>query len=141
MHYFDHVLPRQFRFYNPTIPEGGRGWLLSIITNTRPLYHVVLSLAAFHQQSVIAHGSGVPCTASLEKLQERHVECIKILRHHLENFTIDATTSFEGCVDIMACITILIALEVSEHSRQVLEVWLTVTSSCSGATLVIGKCI
>jgi hypothetical protein len=25
MHFFDHVVPRLFRFYNPSVLEGGRG--------------------------------------------------------------------------------------------------------------------
>ena len=114
MHYFDHVLPLQFSFYSPSIFEGGRGWLLSILVRTKPLYHVVLSLAAYHQQSVLVRGSGVPCKASLAKLQERHIDCINVLRSHLEKFSREAQVkSSEDLVDIMACICFLIALEVS----------------------------
>lgn len=106
MHFFDHVLPLQFRFYNPSILEGGRGWLLSILTRTKPLYHVALSLAAYHQQSILVRGSGIPCAASLAKLQERHIECIKVLRYHLEKFPIGAqANSCEDNIEIMACIT------------------------------------
>lgn len=85
MHFFDHVLPLQFRFYNPSILEGGRGWLLLILTRTKPLYHVALSLAAYHQQSILVRGRQIPCTDSLRKLEERHIECIKELRCHSSN--------------------------------------------------------
>jgi C6 transcription factor Pro1 len=114
MHFFDHVLPLQFRFYNPSILEGGRGWLLSILTRTKPLYHVALSLAAYHQQSILVRDGGISCTASLAKLQERHIECIKVLRCHLNKFPIGTqANTCEDDIEIMACITLLIALEVS----------------------------
>jgi hypothetical protein len=113
MHFFDHVLPLQFRFYNPSVLEGGRGWFLSILTRTKPLYLVALNLAAYHQQSILVRGSRILCTASLEKLQERHIECIKVLRCHLEKFSIAAhSPSSDDCIESMACITLLIALEV-----------------------------
>jgi C6 transcription factor Pro1 len=114
MHFFDHVLPLQFRFYNPSISEGGRGWLLSILTRTKPLYHVALSLAAYHQQSILVRVNQIPCTASLRKLEERHIECIKALRCHLEQFPIGPqANTCEMNIEIMACIALLIALEVS----------------------------
>lgn len=119
MHFFDHVLPLQFRFYNPSILEGGRGWLLSILTRTKPLYHVALSLAAYHQQSILVRESGISCTDSLAKLQERHIECIKVLRYHLEKFSVRAEVDTCGdTVEIMACIALLIALEVSFASLE-----------------------
>jgi hypothetical protein len=47
MHYMDAVFPLQFRFY---IPEArGRGWLLWLLVQSRPLYHAALSLSALHQ--------------------------------------------------------------------------------------------
>lgn len=42
MHYLDHVFYIQFRFYNPTVSEPGRGWFLSLLTSTKPLYHAAL---------------------------------------------------------------------------------------------------
>ena len=88
MHFFDHVVPRLFRFYNPSVMEGGRGWLLSILIRTKPLYKMALSLSAYHQQSILIRGSGISYAVSLAKLQERQIECIIELRHHLERFPI-----------------------------------------------------
>lgn len=119
MHFFDHVLPLQFRFYNPSVLEGGRGWLLSILTRSKPLYHVALSLAAYHQQSILVRESGIPCAASLAKLQERHIECIKVLRRHLEKFPIRSeANSYEDNIEILASVTLVIALEVSHTCPQ-----------------------
>ena len=114
MHFYDHVLPRLFPFYNPSVAEGGRGWLLSILTQTKPLYQVALSLAAYHQQSVLLQGSVAGCSETLSELQERHVECIRALRSHMDKFPpgIQAN-SCEQNIEVMACITLLLVLEVS----------------------------
>jgi hypothetical protein len=114
MHFFDHVVPRLFRFYNPSVLEGGWGWLLSILIRTKPLYQVALSLSAYYQQSILIRGSGISYAASLAKLQERHIECITELRRHLERFRIGTQVkSWEENIEIMACIALLIALEVT----------------------------
>ncbi|KAH8816909.1 fungal-specific transcription factor domain-containing protein [Xylogone sp. PMI_703] len=132
MHFFDHVLPLQFRFYNPSIREGGRGWLLSILTRAKPLYHVALSLAAYHQQSVLVQGSGIECATSLAKLQERHIECIKALRCHIEALSIETqANSHEVVIEVMACITFLIALELFRGDTNDWQMHLQVASTLS----------
>ncbi|KFX96160.1 hypothetical protein O988_05448 [Pseudogymnoascus sp. VKM F-3808] len=113
MHFFDHVLPLQFRFYNPSIGEGGRGWLLSILIRTKPLYNVALSLAAYHQQSILVQDRKVQCTASLGKLKERHIECIRALRLHIEKYPVGSQgDTCQDNIETLACITLLIALEL-----------------------------
>ena len=54
MHYLDIVFPLLFRFYNPLVSEGGRGWLLTILLRTKPLFHAALSLSAYHQKKLLA---------------------------------------------------------------------------------------
>ncbi|CZR52537.1 uncharacterized protein PAC_02414 [Phialocephala subalpina] len=46
MYYLDCVFPMQFKMYNPAPSEGGRGWLLSLLLRTPPLYYMSLALAA-----------------------------------------------------------------------------------------------
>ncbi|KAF8852922.1 hypothetical protein BDZ45DRAFT_599305 [Acephala macrosclerotiorum] len=46
MYYLDCVFPMQFKMYNPAPNEGGRGWLLSLLLRTPPLYYMSLALAA-----------------------------------------------------------------------------------------------
>lgn len=99
MHFFDHVVPRLLRFYNPSVLEGGRGWLLSILIRTNRC----ISLSAYHQQSILIRGSGISCAASLAKLQERQIECITELRRHLERFRIwTQVKRWEENIEIMA---------------------------------------
>lgn len=47
MHFLDHVFTIEFPFHNRSIFSGGRGWLLSLLIRTRPLYHAVLSVNAY----------------------------------------------------------------------------------------------
>lgn len=42
MHYLDHVFYIQFRFHTPAIAKEGRGWFLSLLIRTKPLYHAAL---------------------------------------------------------------------------------------------------
>jgi hypothetical protein len=48
MHYLDNVFPLQFPMYKPSFIDGGRGWFLSLLLRTKPLYHAALALASFH---------------------------------------------------------------------------------------------
>ncbi|KAK6858018.1 hypothetical protein PG995_005717 [Apiospora arundinis] len=43
MHFLDTVFPLQYPMYDPDIIEGGRGWLLSLLLRTKPLYHAALA--------------------------------------------------------------------------------------------------
>ncbi|RFU30910.1 hypothetical protein B7463_g5417, partial [Scytalidium lignicola] len=52
MHYLDSVFPLQFSFYNTSLEEQGRGWLLYLLLQTKPLYHAACSLAAYHRQTM-----------------------------------------------------------------------------------------
>ncbi|KAE8448824.1 hypothetical protein EG329_008826 [Mollisiaceae sp. DMI_Dod_QoI] len=57
MYYLDCVFPMQFKMYNPSPLEGGRGWLLSLLLRTPPLYYMSLALAA-HCMEVLEAPNG-----------------------------------------------------------------------------------
>lgn len=78
MYYMDCVFPMQFKMYNPAPVEGGRGWLLSMLLRTPPLYYMSLALAA-HCMEVLENpdGSdeskgltGAQLTSALQNLQQ-----------------------------------------------------------------------
>jgi hypothetical protein len=78
MYYMDCVFPMQFKMYNPAPVEGGRGWLLSMLLRTPPLYYMSLALAA-HCMEVLENpdGSdegkgitGAQLTLALQNLQQ-----------------------------------------------------------------------
>lgn len=110
MHYLDHVFFIQFRFYTPSISSGGRGWLLSLLTRTKPLYHAAMSLSAFHRQSLIVLEQGHEETAHLDELQLRHNSTLNELQLFISaNST---NSAFDRNVQILACIVQLISFEV-----------------------------
>jgi hypothetical protein len=59
MHYLDIVLHLQFPFYNPPVSAGGRGWILAMLRENRPLYHAALGLASWHRSLAMREESGV----------------------------------------------------------------------------------
>lgn len=119
MHYLDHVFPLQFRFYQPSIWDGGRGWLLSTLMQTKPLYHAALSIAAYHRQSLFCPGlTDVERRCfELESLQEKHAVAIAGLRQYLEEVGPDIQNiKAVDNVKMLCCIALLISLEVSSLS-------------------------
>ncbi|KAK0844576.1 hypothetical protein LTS02_015632 [Friedmanniomyces endolithicus] len=116
MHYFDVVFPSQFPFYNPSSSEDGRGWLLLLILRTKPLYHAALSMAAYHEQlqNRDTFVSRTCKTCAVATLRNHRFLAVKELRSHLDSFRQEERAqSFEGNIEVLACIVFLILLESS----------------------------
>jgi hypothetical protein len=110
MHFFDHVVPRLFRFYNPSVLEGGRGWLLSILIRTKPLYQFICVSPTINidprKWNILR---SEPC-----KTAGTTYRMLTELRRHLERFRIGTQVKrWEENIEIMACIALLIALELT----------------------------
>ncbi|KFY98851.1 hypothetical protein V498_01179 [Pseudogymnoascus sp. VKM F-4517 (FW-2822)] len=106
MHYLDHVFPLQFPFYTPSVVAGGRGWLLSILTTTKPLYHVAISLAAYHRRYMLrcdgvskGHGQDLEC------LERQYARALSELRQYLAKLggRNEARTQVEN-IDVLSCL-------------------------------------
>jgi len=110
MHYLDHVFYIQFRFYKPAVSRG-RGWLLSLLTCTKPLYHAALSLSAFHRQSLLID-QGIVQTDSmtLRELEWHHNLTLKELQLFIQDHS--AVDNPGRHIQILACIVQLISFEV-----------------------------
>ncbi|KAH7391752.1 fungal-specific transcription factor domain-containing protein [Pyrenochaeta sp. MPI-SDFR-AT-0127] len=52
VHFIDHVLPLQYPYYQPEAAAGGKGWLLTLLSESKPLYHAVLASAACHRRTL-----------------------------------------------------------------------------------------
>ena len=86
MHYLDHVFALQFRFHTPSVANGGRGWLLWLLTETKPLYHAALSLGALHQHSLLARSArGQRYHDTLNELNEHHSRALQELQIFLQS--------------------------------------------------------
>lgn len=86
MHFLDHVFPRQYPMYNPEILEGGRGWLLPLLMQSKPFHHAALASAAHHRwASTITNVSFSRQNEAIMQ-QGRHLEmCLEYLREAAEN--------------------------------------------------------
>ena len=117
MHYLDHVFPLQFPFYKSSIRNGGRGWLLSILMQTKPLYHAALSLAAYHRQFEYSQGTtDIERCLQVEALQEKHVMAITVLRQFLQRISSNGQDrSIIENVQLLCCMVLLVSLEVSQN--------------------------
>ncbi|KAM3077269.1 hypothetical protein ACMFMG_003267 [Clarireedia jacksonii] len=114
MHYLDHVFFIQFRFHTPSL-SSGRGWLLSLLTRNKPLYHAALSLSAFHRQSLLhEQESGQADIDYLHELQRHHNLTLKELQHfiHTHNKNDSEQGQFDGNIQILACMVQLISFEL-----------------------------
>ncbi|OBT98015.2 hypothetical protein VE01_04004 [Pseudogymnoascus verrucosus] len=114
MHYLDHVFPLQFPFYKPSVVSGGRGWLLSILTTTKPLYYAAISLAAYHRQSMLCRDSASKHHGlDLESLERQYARALSELRQYLAKIgdKKEARTQVEN-VDVLSCLVMLISLEM-----------------------------
>ncbi|THV45537.1 hypothetical protein BGAL_0477g00070 [Botrytis galanthina] len=113
MHYLDIVFPLQFRFYRPLASEGGRGWLLSILLHTRPLYHAALSLSAYHQSAMYSGNESKTSGNILEDLQKHHSLALVGLRQHIDRLSLGIGLGrTKTKVEILACMICLISFEI-----------------------------
>lgn len=114
MHYLDVVFPLLFRFYNPLVSEGGRGWLLMILLRTKPLFHAALSLSAYHAQKMSISAEMDASNDLLSELMRHHILTLAELRVHINRLgTSDGNMTKQTQVEVLACVIHLISFEVS----------------------------
>ena len=115
MHFLDHVFPIEFPFYNPSIFEGGRGWLLSLLMRTRPLYHAALSVSAYHH-SALNTARNLKCKIQTwNELQIHHTLALKELHDvmlDIDRGGQDEKGNIDFRIDALASIVQMIAFEV-----------------------------
>lgn len=78
MHFLDYTFPQQFPMYQPRFPDGGRGWLLTLLLHTAPLYHAALALGAYHRLLTNFIMAPPTCrSAALEKQADHLEKCLR----------------------------------------------------------------
>jgi hypothetical protein len=118
MHYLDEVFPLQFPFYNPPIAEGGRGWILGLLKQTKPVHDAALSLAAGHRQSILKEtGSSISDPGVQQRM---YALSLRGLRDHVEVLRLQqpGIGSLKDSIEIFACIIQLILLDVGYMQPQ-----------------------
>lgn len=115
MHFIDNVFPLQYPVYKPSIAEGGRGWVISLLLRSKPLYHACLALASFHRGAVMLELRRGPCGSAVVIEQEKHLAiCLKDFRESIEGVSnlIGGDNCPKNNLGLMACIVQLIYFEV-----------------------------
>ncbi|TVY56877.1 Pestheic acid cluster transcriptional regulator 3 [Lachnellula cervina] len=114
MHFLDNVFCLQYPFYKPGVHEGGRGWLLSLLLRTKPLYHASLALSAYHRSATFLAENRCPYRVSEQ--QEHLAICLKELQLAMKSIG-ELITDVESCprngLGTMASSVQLIFFEVS----------------------------
>ncbi|CZR56550.1 related to C6 zink-finger protein PRO1A [Phialocephala subalpina] len=115
MHFLDNVFPLQYPVYKPSVAEGGRGWIISLLLRTKPLYHASLALATFHRGAILLESYRGPCNAAVVVEQEKHLAiCLKEFRDAIESVSqlVGGFNCPHNAMGLMACIVQLIYFEV-----------------------------
>lgn len=118
MYYMDCIFPILFPYCRWEHMNGGRGWLLWLLTQTVPLRQAALSLAALHQQASSALGGRHDET----ELLEYHTSALRGLRqalHHTSDTHL--TNDADQLIHLMACGCSLISFEVSHANCCICE--------------------
>ncbi|KAK5064904.1 hypothetical protein LTR84_000738 [Exophiala bonariae] len=74
MHFLDHVFTLQYPLYRPQAIESGRGWLLSALLRSKPLYHAALATSMHHRRTLMLGRLSPSARATALVEQERYLE-------------------------------------------------------------------
>lgn len=87
MHFLDNIFPLQYPLFKPGILEGGRGWLLSLLLQTNPLYYAALALSTYHRRTMMPAETARPLQAAALVQQEKHLGlCIALMNKSAQKF-------------------------------------------------------
>lgn len=117
MHFIDTVFPLQYPMYRPNVFEGGRGWLLSLLLRTKPLYHACLALSAYHRGTIFLMSSS-PCSTRSAVDKESHLAiCLSEFQQAIKD--VDrwvSVTCPSNSLGLMCCVIQLVFFEVRLQS-------------------------
>ena len=121
MHYLDHVFYLQFPFYRPSVADSGRGWLLSLLTQTKPMYHAALGLSALHLQTLKEKSMMVRGNVNYDTLPRYLAPALQGLQQYVMDFRTTHDSSIPKMIEILACIFMLISIEVSRRKPSIVN--------------------
>jgi C6 transcription factor Pro1 len=86
MHFLDNVFPLQFPMYRPEVLDGGKGWLLANLLQSKPLYYAALAIGSYHRRMIMLEKLDHSCQISTLIQQEKHLEaCLSLVNHYAKN--------------------------------------------------------
>lgn len=146
MNYLDNVFPVQFNCYTPPATELGRGWLLALLTRTKPLYHAALALSAYYMHSILRVTEPARQICILnhwEEMKRQHALAFKELQVQIARLS-DGDGTLSCTIETVAGILQLIFFEVRvtcDIFIRFREILLIVNNSCFEAALIVGRSI
>jgi hypothetical protein len=87
MFYFDHFFPFLFPFYKPPLLEGGRTWIMELVTGNQAMWHTTLCLSTYFVSIALdgaISGHNVCRAAAWEKLLKQMGVTFMMLQHILQ---------------------------------------------------------
>ncbi|KAE9367002.1 hypothetical protein N431DRAFT_82087 [Stipitochalara longipes BDJ] len=117
MNYLDNIFPLQYYFYQPSAAERGRGWLLSMLLRSKPLYYTALSFSSV--QKVIASRDDVISESRyLEELDYQHSLTMAELAQQLEELPkLKGQEHLKLGLEILACTLQLQSIEIFRNKK------------------------
>jgi hypothetical protein len=88
--YFDYFFPFLFPFYKPTLLEGGRSWIMELVTGNQAMWHTTLCLSTYFVSVALdgaATGHNVCKTMAWDKLLQQMSVTFMMLQRNLDNVT------------------------------------------------------
>lgn len=109
MHYLDHTFYLSYQYYQDDTNNGGRGWLLWLLSVEGPLRQAVLTLSALQQHVILPQDDG----SSESELLQYHSRAMHGLRQVLTCGRANSLfKSLEERIKFIACGVILISFQV-----------------------------
>ncbi|PMD33700.1 hypothetical protein L207DRAFT_143512 [Hyaloscypha variabilis F] len=117
MNYLDNIFPLQYYFYRPSAAERGRGWLLSMLLRSKPLYYTALAFSSV-QKIIASRDDVVRESQYLEELDHQHSLAMAGLSQQLEELsTLKGEEHLKLGLEILACTIQLQSIEIFRNKK------------------------
>lgn len=94
MLYFDHFFPFLFPFYQPTLLEGGRTWVMELVASDQAMWHTTLCLSTYFVSVALdgaVSGPNVCQSHAWERLLKQMGITFMTLQRSLQEVTLSST--------------------------------------------------
>jgi C6 transcription factor Pro1 len=117
MNYLDNIFPLQYYFYQPSAAERGRGWLLSLLLRSKPLYYTALAFSSV-QRIFASRDDPVTENGLLEELDYQHSLIMAGLAQQLEELPrLQGQEHLKLGLEILACTIQLQSIEIFRNKK------------------------
>jgi hypothetical protein len=117
MNYLDNIFPLQYYFYQPSAAERGRGWLLSLLLRSKPLYYTALAFSSV-QRIFTSRDDPVTENGLLEELDYQHSLIMAGLAQQLEELPwLRGQEHLKLGLEILACTIQLQSIEIFRNKK------------------------